>query len=361
MKILHYIPGIDQSSGGTTAYMQLLGKYLGEFVELHIVSHLSSNIVEIPNTHIHFISPNLFGGLKKEWVKVLDEVKPDIVHINCCWMPQCAYTQKWAQSKGFKVILTPHGMLEPWIMARNYWTKKKPALLLYQKDVIINADYLHATAESEKNNLLKLKYNNHISVIPNGIEVTEIRIKNDWEPKKKILFLSRVHIKKGIEILIESVAQIKVYLVGYEVIIAGEGDAKYIELLKRKIADCGVSDIFNFVGGIYGDQKWKLFQDADFFVLPTFSENFGIVIGESLASGTPVITTTGTPWEEIDKYNCGWCIELSTANLRAALLDAIHKNAEELKLMGRNGRSLIEEKYDIKNISKEMFEFYQRV
>lgn len=92
--------------------------------------------------------------MKKEWKTLLQEIHPDIIHINCCWMPGCAFTQKWAQQLGYKVVLTPHGMLEPWIIKRHHWTKKIPALLLYQKRAIIKADYLHATAKSEKENLL---------------------------------------------------------------------------------------------------------------------------------------------------------------------------------------------------------------
>lgn len=64
--------------------------------------------------------------MKQEWKRLLNEVQPDIVHINCCWMPQCALTQKWAQQAGYKVVLTPQGKLEPWIMSRHYWTRKFP-------------------------------------------------------------------------------------------------------------------------------------------------------------------------------------------------------------------------------------------
>ena len=114
MKVLHYIPSIDRSSGGTTAYIQLLANELGKLTELHIVSHKEKTSYKYKNSTIHYISPSVLNGMKKnEWKTLLQEIHPDIIHINCCWMPGCAFTQKWAQQLGYKVVLTPHGMLEP--------------------------------------------------------------------------------------------------------------------------------------------------------------------------------------------------------------------------------------------------------
>ena len=157
MKIIHFIPSIDRTSGGIGSYMQLLAKELGKLCELYIVTGNTTHQLKIENATVLYIPCNIEQdcSMKREWEMILNNVKPDLIHINCCWMPCCALTQKWAQKKGYKVILTPHGMLEPWIMKRNYWTKKLPALLLYQKSAIKSANCIHATAESEKQNILK--------------------------------------------------------------------------------------------------------------------------------------------------------------------------------------------------------------
>ena len=137
MRIIHYIPSIDRTSGGTTAYLQLLAKELGKLVELHIVTHISANPVEMEDGQIHYIATlRRVREMKRQWTYLLYEIKPDVVHVNCCWMPQCALVQRWAQRLGYKIVLTPHGMLEPWIMKRHYWTRKVPALLFYQKAAI---------------------------------------------------------------------------------------------------------------------------------------------------------------------------------------------------------------------------------
>lgn len=363
MKIIHYIPSIDRIAGGTSTYMQVLGKELGKLAEVHIITHVSENPLQIDNCKIHNVSDyNPFNGrFKNEVSKLINKVKPDLVHVNCCWLPACTLVQRMAQKCGLKVVLTPHGMLEPWIIKRHYWTRKLPALLLYQKAAIQNTDCLQATAESEKENLLKLGYNSNIKIVKLGIDAESITMKTSWKKNKQILFLSRVHVKKGINYLIEAADILRDELSGYKIVVAGEGDADYVASLKQQIMDKGLQNIIQLIGGVYGDKKWELFQTSDFFVLPTNSENFGLAIAESLASGTPVITTVGTPWNDLNSSNAGAWIEIGTQPLVDTLKRFLSLSDEELEVMGKNGRKLIETKYSAKVMSEEMMEVYQSI
>ena len=406
--------------------MQLLARDLGKLCELHVVTHRSERMLEMENCELHFIPLNknpFTEKSKKEFLELLVTIQPDVFHTNCCWMPQSARTAIWAKRAGYKVVYTPHGMLEPWIMQRHYWTKKKPAILLFQKLGIQMADIIHATAESEKANLMALGWNKKIRVIPNCVRVDEIELKLSWERKKNILFLSRVHVKKGINFLIEAVGKVngnvlckqseqaranlnetlryetlryetrsyenqdqnenenenekgdgngnvnqnetrsyeneKQDLKGYMVTVAGSGDEGYVRELKEMTERLGVADMFRFVGSVYGEDKWRLYQEADVFVLPTHSENFGIVVAEALASGTPVITTTGTPWEELNTEHCGWWVPVGTEPLVKALQAFLQTDEEELKLMGENGRRLIEKKYSATTIAEQFVSLYE--
>lgn len=359
MRVLHYIPSIDRASGGVGGYMQLLSMELGKLVELHVATHRSPNMLTIKNSIVHYLPEWKHPfKMKREWIKVLEQVKPDVVHCNCCWIPGSALAQRWAQALGYKAVLSPHGMLEPWIMQRHYLSRKLPALLLYQRRAVVNADMIHATAQSEKKHLLELDWNNKITIVPNGIDVDAIQMKSSWQRTGNILFLSRVHPKKGINFLIEAVAKLGG---DYKCIIAGEGEPSYIDELKSLAGKLGVADRVEFIGGVYGEDKWRLFREADVFVLPTHSENFGIVVAEALASGTPVITTVGTPWEELNIRHCGWWTEIGTAPLLAALRSFATLSVLELEQMGRNGRQLVEEKYSAKAEAEGMMDMYQRL
>ena len=361
MKIIHYIPSIDRMAGGISTYMQVLAKPLGTMAEVHIMTHASENPLPMENCKVHDIPRyRPFSSVwKKAVVDLLDSVRPDIVHVNCCWTPDCAMIQQLAQKRGYKVVLTPHGMLEPWIIKRHYWTRKVPALWLYQKAAVQRADCVQATAESERDNLLKLGYNSNIKVVRLGIDAESIEMKRSWKKSRQILFLSRVHVKKGINFLVEAADVLRNELQGYKILVAGEGDADYVEAMKRMICDRGLQDIVQLIGGVYGDEKWRLFQTSDFFVLPTHSENFGLAIAESLASGTPVITTVGTPWSDLNSSEAGAWIKIGTEPLVETLRRFLSLSEDELETMGRNGRKLIETKYSAHVMAEQMMEVYK--
>lgn len=376
MKILHYIPSIDEESGGVGAYMQLLTRDLGKLCELHVVTHKSDKMRELENCNLHFIPDNvnpLSGIGKSEFMQLLNRINPDVFHSNCCWRPMSAWTALWAKKAGYKVVYTPHGMLEPWIMKRHYWTRKIPAILMFQKKGVLCVDLVHATAESEKENLLHLGWNKNVVVIGNCVQVDQIPMKESWNRKKSILFLSRVHVKKGINFLIEAVAELKEELKDYTVNIAGPGEESYFKELIAQATHLGLNVIregnvlnindssptINFVGSVFGDVKFKMFRDADMFVLPTHSENFGIVVTEALASGTPVITTKGTPWHELETCHCGWWTEIGTQPLIRALKQFLQCSEDKLEDMGHNGRKLVEEQYSSEAIAGQFIRLYE--
>ena len=264
MKVLHYIPSLAASAGGVASYLSVLCEELGKLVELHVAtSYESKREVKICNAIVHRISSGLtcYSSSKA----LLKELRPDVVHINGCWQPQLAFFQWAARSLKIPVVLSPHGMLEPWIVKRHHWTRKWPAIQLYQRGLVKHADYLHATADKEKENLLRLGWNARIAVIPNAVNIQELPLKDNWRTKRRIVFMSRLHVKKGIELLLEALSHLKPDLDGYEVIIAGEGEPDYVETLKKAAISLGLSEVVIFVGGVYGAEKVSLLQSADFF------------------------------------------------------------------------------------------------
>ena len=157
--------------------------------------------------------------------------------------------------------------------------------------------------------------------------------------------------------MIDTAVTISDQLKDYEILIAGEGDTTYVEELKAKSVKSGLN--VRFLGGVYDDAKWKLFQDADFFVLPTNSENFGYVIAEALGCGTPVVTTKGAPWEDVETWKCGRWIDRTEEELCSAMLQMINLDTKQLEEMGHNGRKLIEEKYSAKVMADALMKIYR--
>lgn len=363
MKILHYIPSIDEKSGGVGAYMQLLTRDLGKNCDLHVLTHKGDNERILENCTVHYMPYKWlpWDNCRKEFLSILKELNPDVFHTNSCWMPVSALTAMWAKKEGYKVVYTPHGMLEPYAIKRHFWTKKLPAIILFQKKALQVCDLIHSTADMEKQNLLNLGWNNNVHVIANCVQIDDIEMKTSWKKTKKVLFLSRVHPKKGIHFLIEAVSQLKNEFEDYTFTIAGPGEDEYVNELKSLANSQGVANLFHFVGPVFGSAKWPLYRDADLFVLPTISENFGIVVPEALASGTPVICTNGAPWKELNDNNCGWCTDVGSEPIVGALKKFLLCSEKDLEIMGRNGRKLVEDKYASTTVATQFVAMYNEL
>ena len=363
MIVIHYIPSIDQNFGGVSSYLQLLAHSLGKMVDLHIVTHHSDKELCLDNCTIHYMECGQLQWFKAKrlFCRLLDEIKPDIVHVNSCWAPLCSFTVFWAKKRGIPTVVSPHGMLEPWVLAKNHWTKKVPALVMYQRRALRKADALVATAYSEKDNLLKLNYNNKVEVVPNGVIVDGIEIKKTWKRTRSLLYMGLLRPNKGAGVLIDALSLIKEKLIGYKVIIAGPDTEGYLSTLKRMCNSYGLNDIVSFPGGIFGKEKWTLMQHADFFILPTLNENFGIVIAEAYLSGTPVITCKGAPWACIDEQSIGWWVERTPEKVAQAIGEALDCSEQTMEEKGRRGREYVIQHFSSDKVARVMMEKYEKV
>lgn len=373
MIVLHYIPTLSPLDGGTATYMQQLAGSLGQKVTLHIVTHRKAEELEVRHASLHALTNSWrLWQVRKELKQILAEVRPDVVHVNCCWRPIFALVAVWAKEAGYRVVLTPHGMLEPWIVRRHYWSLKVPSLLLWQRKAFLCADVVHATAETEREHIEQLSkeccllhdWHPQVRVIANAIDTESIALRKSWRKSHTLLFMSRLHPKKGLEMLLTAFDELSADqgpLSGYQLLIAGEGDEAYVRGLKTMIEGKTQRAQIKLLGGVYGAAKWQLLQDADLMVLPSHSENFGLVVAEALASGTPVLTTHGTPWAELNDRGCGWCVSIGLEALKQALTQFSQCDEEQLATMGHEGRKLVEEKYSASMMAEQFVEMYHSI
>lgn len=368
MKILHYIPTLSPKDGGTATYMQQLADTLGRTMELHIVTHHTADELEVRHATLHYLHHSTwrYWALRREYLRLLAQIHPDVVHINCCWKPHFAWVAIWAKQAGYRVVLTPHGMLEPWIMRRHYTWLKLPALLLWQRKALRSADLVHVTSKLEQDHLKKIgsyckllrDWHPKTRIIANGIDTSHIVMRQSWARSYKLLYMGRIHPKKGLELLFESLGRIEDRLSGFTLQIVGDGDPQYIKRLKQQAQELCPNMKMEWMEGQYGERKWQLLREADLLLLPSHSENFGIIVVEALASGTLVVATQDTPWEELDGEVCGWWVEADSREISWALREFLRLDEDTLLSMGMNGRWVAENRYDTQVTSEDFEDMY---
>ncbi len=362
MKILHGIVSIDRLAGGTSEYIRLLLNELikVEGLSIYLSTLISKSPYKLDNQIITTFNKPFILGYSISLQQYLKTLNVDLVHINALWSISIHQMCLWSRKNNLPYIISIHGMLEPWSLKQSS-IKKKLAMLLYQHKDLLSAKCLHATALSEANVLRNLGYKNPIAIIPNGVDLLEYPLKNydSSSSKRKILFLSRIHPKKGIEILIEAWEKLELKIKSDWIIeIAGNGEPEYISEIQKLIHKKGLNDVIEISGSKFGESKLQAYHGAELFVLPSYSENFGIVIAEALACGVPVITTKATPWSELLEFKCGDWIDIGVEPLIESLNVFLKKDKYELQKSGENGRALIKNKYSIHVIAKRFSELY---
>jgi len=230
--------------------------------------------------------------------------------------------------------------------------------MAYQKAALRQASLFHVTSEEEVEALRDLGFDQPVAMIPNGVQLPEQQSADSSSAgPRRALFLSRLHPKKGLPMLIEAWARVRPK--DWELILVGPSEEGHRAELEEQVRSHGLDDEITFSGSVSDKEKWAVYRSADLFVLPTHSENFGIVVAEALAAGTPVLTTTGTPWRELETHGCGWWVEPEVERITRALDDAVGCADEERRAMGARGRRLVEEQYSWQGVARQMQAAYR--
>jgi glycosyltransferase involved in cell wall biosynthesis len=250
-------------------------------------------------------------------------------------------------------------MLEPWALNHQGW-KKKAAWHAYQRRILQSASLLHATSAMEAENLRALGLTPPIVTAPNGVPLPD-----EWKTspsngtERTALFLSRVHPKKGLPMLLDAWADVEPD--DWHLLIVGPDEKGHRAELEEQVDRKGLSDVVTFHSPVEDDDKWPLYRESDLFVLPTHSENFGVVVAEALASGIPAITTTGAPWAELEESDCGWWVKPETAAIKKALAEGTSASDDRRLEMGHQGRALVKEKYSWDGVARKLNAAYEWV
>lgn len=362
MKVVHVVSNIQAVSDGVADCVRHLAGALTSKMDVE-VSALKSAGPEPSDVKVKLHDATKFAGILTPLNKlgispqmargIRDRVKTgDIVHVHSLWMMHTNYAYKGVKGRDVKFCIQTHGMLSPYALSISSW-KKKLVLALGQCTALKRADLLIATCDKEYEDIRKFGLKNPVAVIPNGLDLPLLE---NVEKRKSVVFLGRIHKVKGVDLLVEAWRKIEGKFKDWDLVIAGPTESDYAQGV---IAQASKLKAVSFTGEIKGKEKEQLLTQSAVYVLPTHTENFGISVGEALACGTPVVTTTGAPWSGLIENDCGLWIDLSVENLTKALEDMMSRPMDELARMGQNGRRWIERDFSWDEIARKTIRSYE--
>jgi glycosyltransferase involved in cell wall biosynthesis len=288
--------------------------------------------------------------------------RPDIVHDNGIWMPHHHRGAVLAAQRAIPRVVSTRGMLSAWALRHKRW-KKGAAWWLYQRRDLRQARRHHVTAEAEAASVERLGFGVPVCLIPNGVDVPDLPERvGAMSPRagpKTALFLGRIYPVKGLPMLVQAWARARCE--GWVLHIAGPDEAGHRREVERAVADAGLGGVVSFLGELDPEGKRNALLNADVFVLPTYSENFGMAIGEALAHGLPVVTTTGAPWPALETHRCGWWVKPTVEGIAEGLRAATATPAEELAAMGARGRDFVMATFGWDQIARRFVAMYESV
>jgi glycosyltransferase involved in cell wall biosynthesis len=365
MKVLQTIASMVINAGGpTTCTLNLVEGLRKINVEIDI---LTNDVVDEKDklistaSFMKIIKPpreTRYGYSKTMTMWLKSNIRYDLYHSNAIWQYSTHATSKQAIQVKKAHIISPHGMLFPEALEKSKWIKKI-SLLLYQLNDLKRATAFHATSIQEMNHIRALGLKQPIAVIPNGIDLSSIK-KPSFEIKKgkqKIGFMGRLDPIKNLENLIRAWSQLNEVTENAELVIIGDGNKKYKLQLFALSKKLKINNI-RFTGFVTGKKQNAVLNELSYLVLPSKSENFGMVVAEALTRGIPVIASKGSPWEELNTRKCGWWVDNNVEMLAKTIEKALSTDEIDRIEMGKRGYQLIKNKYSIECVAVQMLEFY---
>ncbi|MGN6214163.1 XrtY-associated glycosyltransferase XYAG1 [Parafilimonas sp.] len=281
----------------------------------------------------------------------------DVVHIHSWWnMPGFAGLFI-CKKKRIKVVLSPRGMLSDYIIRHSNSRVKQFAHQLFGKS-LLSYSYFHATAASEMEECRRVIPGWKGMMISNINNLPQINIIKKQNPVFTLLFLSRIHPKKGLELLFQAIARINVPV---HLQIAGSGDETYISSLKQKAADLGITGKLQWIGWKERKEKFDVLMQADVFVLPSYNENFGNVVIEALHAGTPVLVTEGVALSAfVKEHGLGWVCKTEPTSIQDALEAAMQDKAKRCAIT-QAAPGIVEKYFSPEVLIKQYRDIYREV
>lgn len=283
----------------------------------------------------------------------------DVVHLTAIFYP-LSWLTFLANRVFFRkpIVWSPRGELDPEALVYSRW-KKKPVLALLRK-ILGNKTSFHATCPEEAS-YIRQQFGQHTAIVelPNYMELPEPLA---LPTEKYLLYLGRIHPKKAIERLIEALPQSEAFMASaYQLRIAGNAQNDYGRTLEKRVAQLQLQDRVKFLGQVDGQEKQALLAQAYFSFMPSHTENFGNVVVEALAQGTPVVASKGSPWGILPQKGAGYWIDNEVPTIASTIDELLQLPKEKYKKHRQQARKLAENTFDVHANVGKWIAAYQKI
>jgi glycosyltransferase involved in cell wall biosynthesis len=381
MRIMHVVRSLNPAAGGLpvvpvrlAAAQSALGHHVALVSERGLAegemhAALFEGVPGAGGVRIHWIphcgqGTILVGGPA---VSALKEALAgaQVIHLHGIWDPMIWLASQTAARLRIPYLVAPHGMLDPWSLAQKRW-KKWLALKLGWKRILDRAAAIHCLNQDEEHLLANLRLVAPTAIIPNGVFLEEsdrtpatIEAATKLPKQPYVLFLSRLHYKKGLDILADAVPIMCAKNPDLHLVVAGpDGGAE--SGFKNQVMQTGFADRVHVIGALHGPAKWAALRGATCFCLPSRQEGFSMAILEALASRVPVVISDACHFPEIAEVGAGVIVPLAAHEVAAAIL-RLAGDADLRIQMGLAGRRMVEERFTWRRVAEKAISVYTRI
>ena len=376
-RIIYITEDHSQLNTGVTAVVNLLAGWCarcaGEAVQVTVIATGGASVAPPKKVKLIEIFVPVWArswrwgaGFNRALRKVLAEPDCNVLHLHGVWRAAPWMAQRVATEIGVPSVLTVHGMLEPWAWHGQGCMQRLKKQLYWKfvaRPVFRNVSVLHAITPLERDHLAELIPGKPIELIPNAIDLARVdqeSLGHEVQPEKIVLFLGRIHPKKGIDLLIEAFIAAQIGNDWRLLIVGPDEDKAYMRRLNRIVEDHAASSTIQFIGPVYSAEKISWLTRAWIVVVPSHSEVVGMVNLEAGACGTPTITTYQTglsDWQE----GGGLLIHPNKDELAQKLREVAAWSLTERREEGYKIRAFVRERYSLESVGQKWIRLYQRL
>jgi glycosyltransferase involved in cell wall biosynthesis len=382
MNLLHIIPTYKPAYiyGGTITAISLLCETLVEKgnCKVTVLSTTANGKEELP---VYKNAPKKVDGVDvyffPRWTKDHSQLSPallwylfrnarrfDVVHIHSWWNLSVLLAVFVCRMRGVKPVLSPHGMLSPFTITGRF----KPVFHRFIGKNLLKSTFLHTTSEQEAAECLALIPNWEHVTLPNFLDLINLPNKqkkapNPLEPTApnrpfNLLFLSRLHQKKGVELLFDALAQVSF---NWSLTMAGGGETDYLNQLKKQSENLHIDAKINWLGWVDATERLAAFTAADLLVLPSHNENFALVVIESLAVGTPVLVSKYVGLADyVAEKDLGWVCDTTVESL-VENLEKAHRETAKRQHISQHSGAQIRQDFDPSVLAPKYVKMYEKI